>query len=168
VDVLVLSFGTSRAFLSGERRFGERTQFWQTSEQQWEATACFPGDLARKDATMPATMTKEDKKFSTVPLDWKEVYYTNCPLVSASNVDQELGWTREEYKKIGIKYAFLRSRRENNWYPHYIHNLDNLIRFGGCNPAIHVQADIRRTKLLGLTHVPYEGGCLMVRAKDDI
>ena len=53
----------------------------------------------------------EEKKFSTVPLDWKEVYYTNCPLVSASNVDQELGWTREEYKKIGVKYAYLRSPR---------------------------------------------------------
>jgi len=39
-----------------------------------------------------------EKVASTVPLDWKEVYYTNCPLVSASNVDQELGWTREEYK----------------------------------------------------------------------
>ena len=38
---------------------------------------------------------------STVALDWNEVYYTNCPLVSASNVDQELGWTREEYKKLG-------------------------------------------------------------------
>ena len=50
------------------------------------------------------------KKGNTVPLDWKEVYYTNCPLVSASNVDQELGWTREEYKKIGVQYAFLRSR----------------------------------------------------------
>ena len=46
-------------------------------------------------------------KLNTVALDWKEVYYTNCPLVSASNVDQELGWTREEYKKIGVKYAFL-------------------------------------------------------------
>ena len=29
------------------------------------------------------------KKGNTVPLDWNEVYYTNCPLVSASNVDQE-------------------------------------------------------------------------------
>ncbi len=41
---------------------------------------------------------------------------------------------REEYKKIGVEYAFLRSRRENNWYPHYIHNMDNLIRFGGLFP----------------------------------
>jgi ABC-type nitrate/sulfonate/bicarbonate transport system substrate-binding protein len=112
-------------------------------------------------------MSKEDKKFSTVPLDWKEVYYTNCPLVSASNVDQELGWTREEFKKIGVQYAFLRSRRENNWYPHYIHNLDNLIRFGGLFPPVHVHADIRRTRLLGATQV-YEGGCLMVRARDNV
>jgi ABC-type nitrate/sulfonate/bicarbonate transport system substrate-binding protein len=109
----------------------------------------------------------KNKKSSTVPLDWKEVYYTNCPLVSASNVDQELGWTREEYKKIGVKYGFLRSRRENDWYPHYIHNMDNLIRFGGLTPPIHVHADIRRTRLLGMTHV-YEGGCMMVRSRDDI
>ena len=74
--------------------------------------------------------TFENTKLTKVPLDWKEVYYTNCPLVSASNVDQELGWTKEEYKKIGVKYGYFRSRAENDWYPHYIHNLDNLIRFG--------------------------------------
>ena len=112
-------------------------------------------------------MTKQTKKSATVPLNWKEVYWTNCPLVSASNIDQELGWTREEFKKIGVKYDYLRSRRENNWYPHYVHNMDNLIRFGGLFPTIHVQADIRRTRLLGATHV-YEGGAMMVRARDPI
>ena len=73
--------------------------------------------------------------FSTVPLSWDEVYYTNCPMVSANNVDQELGWCREEFKKIGVEYAYFRSRAENNFYPHYIHNLDNLIRFGGLYPT---------------------------------
>ena len=105
-----------------------------------------------------ATTIVQEKKLTTVPLDWKEVYYTNCPLVSASNVDQELGWTKEQYKKIGIQYLYLRSRAENDWYPHYIHNLDNLIRFGGLFPPIHVHADIRRTRLLGVTHAPREGG----------
>jgi hypothetical protein len=61
--------------------------------------------------------TFENTKLSVIPLNWKEVYYTNCPLISASNVDQELGWTKEEYKKIGVKYGFLRSVRENDWYP---------------------------------------------------
>jgi len=107
-------------------------------------------------------------KTSTISLDWKEVYYTNCPLISASNVDQELGWTREEFKKLGVKYAFMRSVRETDWYPHYIHNQENLIRFGGLFPPIQVHADYRRTRMLGLTHVPYEGGCMLVRAKDKL
>jgi ABC-type nitrate/sulfonate/bicarbonate transport system substrate-binding protein len=119
------------------------------------------------DAKLKET-TFENTKLNTVPLNWKEVYYTNCPLVSASNVDQELGWTREEFKKIGVTYAFLRSRRENDWYPHYIHNLDNLFRFGGLFPPVHVHADIRRTVLLGVTHAPHEGGCMIVRSRDDI
>jgi hypothetical protein len=91
----------------------------------------------------------EERVSTTVPLNWEEVWFTNCPMVSANNVDQELGWCREEYKKIGVEYAYFRHAPENNWYPHYIHNLDNLIRFGGLYPPIHVNADIRRTVLLG-------------------
>ena len=104
---------------------------------------------------------------TTVPLDWKEVWFTNCPMVSANNVDQELGWCREEFKKLGVEYAYFRSSPENNWYPHYVHNLDNLVRFGGLYPPIHVNADIRRTRLLGATQV-HEGGAMLVRARDDI
>ena len=48
-----------------------------------------------------------------------------------------------------------------------MHNLDNLVRFGGLYPTIHVNADIRRTRLLGATQV-YEGGAMLVRARDDI
>ena len=120
-----------------------------------------------------ATATKEKVKLTTevkrvsttVPLNWNEVWFTNCPMVSANNVDQELGWCREEFKKIGVEYAYFRHAPENNWYPHYIHNLDNLIRFGGLYPPIHVHADLRRTVLLGATWV-YEGGCMAVRARD--
>jgi ABC-type nitrate/sulfonate/bicarbonate transport system substrate-binding protein len=112
-------------------------------------------------------MTIKGKTMRSVDVDWNEFYYTNCPLVSPSNVDQEIGWVKEEFKKIGIAYKFLRSTRENDWYPHYVHNLDNLMRYGGCFPAIHVQADIRRTRLIGTTHV-YEGGCMLVRARDPI
>ena len=114
------------------------------------------------------TTTFKNTKLNTVKLNWKEVWYTNCPLISASNVDQELGWTREEFKKLGVEYAFMRSTRDNDWYPHYIHNLDNLIRFGGLFPPIAVHADIRRTRLLGVTHAPHEGGCMLVRSRDDI
>jgi methionyl-tRNA synthetase len=40
-------------------------------------------------------MTIKGKKMKSVDVDWKEFYYTNCPLISASNVDQELGWVKE-------------------------------------------------------------------------
>ena len=107
------------------------------------------------------------KKGKAVALNWKEVYFTNCPMVSANNIDQELGWCKTDFKAIGIDYSYFRSRRETDWYPHYIHNQDNLIRFGGLYPPIHVQADIRRTRLLGATWV-HEGGCMAVRAGDPI
>jgi ABC-type nitrate/sulfonate/bicarbonate transport system substrate-binding protein len=113
------------------------------------------------------TMVIKGKTMRSVDVDWNEFYYTNCPLVSPSNVDQEIGWVKEEFKKMDIAYRFLRSTTENDWYPHYVHNLDNLMRYGGCNPAIHVQADVRRTRLIGTTHV-YEGGCMLVRARDPI
>ena len=112
-------------------------------------------------------MATKERKATTVPLNWKEVYYTNCPMVAANNIDQELGWCKDDFKKIGVDYSYFRSRRENDFYPHYIHNLDNLIRFGGLYPPIQVHADIRRTRLLGATMV-YEGGCMMVRAEDPI
>jgi len=134
------------------------------SDKSGTPTACSPGELTNE---IKAT-TFENTKMSVAKIDWKQVYYTNCPLVSASNVDQELGWTREEMKKAGAGYDYFRTSRENDWYPHYIHNLDSLIRFGGMFPAIHVNADIRNTKLLGLTHAPTEGGCMMVRARDDL
>jgi len=130
------------------------------------------GGIAALGANLasPATVhaaEKSSKKLSTVPLNWKEVYFTNCCMVAANNIDQELGWCKDDFKKIGVDYSYFRSRRENDYYPHYIHNLDNLIRFGGLYPPVHVHADMRRTRLLGATQV-YEGGCMIVRARDPI
>ena len=82
------------------------------------------------------------KMTSTISLDWSEVYYTNCPLVSASNIDQELGWTAEEFAKIGVKFAYFRSRVETDWYAHFIHNQENLIRFGGLFTSMQIFAGL--------------------------
>ena len=60
-----------------------------------------------------------------------------CIPPTALSYPLAMGWTREEYKKIGAKYGFLRSCRENNWY--------RLRRFF---PPIHVHADIHNTRLL--------------------
>jgi hypothetical protein len=42
-------------------------------------------------------------------------FHTTCPMVSASNVDQEPGWTGEEFKKTGVDCPYFRSRSENNF-----------------------------------------------------
>lgn len=102
----------------------------ETSASQAKASKPTSARVAKNagaSAKRMKTTTLKNTKLNTVKLNWKEVWYTNCPLISASNVDQELGWTREEFKKLGVEYAFMRSTRENDWYPHYIHNLDNLI-----------------------------------------
>jgi hypothetical protein len=69
-------------------------------------------------ATAEALSGGTSIKGRTVPLNWKEVYFTNCPMVSANNIDQELGWCKTDFKAIGIDYSYFRSRRENDWYPH--------------------------------------------------
>jgi len=32
-------------------------------------------------------MAKTERVSTTVPLNWKEVWFTNCPMVSANSVD---------------------------------------------------------------------------------
>ena len=64
--------------------------------------------MANKSNEIKET-TFKNTKLNVVKLNWKEVYYTNCPLVSASNVDEGLGLTKKEFKKIGVKFAYMRS-----------------------------------------------------------
>lgn len=85
------------------------------------------------------TATDVPRVATSVALDRNEVWFTSCPKVFADNVDHELGWCREEHEKIGVEYASFRHAPENNWYPHYLHDLDTLIRFGGLHPPIHVR-----------------------------
>ncbi len=97
-----------------------------------------------------ATMTVKGKAMKSVDVDWNEVYYTNCPLISASNVDQELGWTKEEFKKIGVSVhlpAFQRARTTGTRTTSTTSTTSSAS--AACFPPIHVQADIRRTRLLG-------------------
>ena len=119
---------------------------------------------------MPKGILVEEPKtheFHTVPLNWNEVYYTNCPLVSASNVDQELGWTREEYKKIGVKYAyFARPARTTG-----IRTTSTTSTTSSASAACS-----RRSTFMPTSAEPgcwarprsHEGGCMLVRARDDI
>lgn len=96
-----------------------------------------------------------------------QLWYSCCPVIHAGNVDDGLGWIRDELKKKGAKLGYFRSVAEHDYYPHYLHNLDNLFRFGGCSPAIHAKAELRDTRLLGMQWLN-EGGGMLVRAADDL
>jgi ABC-type nitrate/sulfonate/bicarbonate transport system substrate-binding protein len=93
--------------------------------------------------------------------------YTYCHLLHAGTLDHELGWAAEELAAYGARLDYFLSAPEPDFYPHYTHGLDNLFRFGGCIPAIHVKADLADTVLLGLQWF-WEGGGMLVRADDGI
>ena len=104
---------------------------------------------------------------TTVPLDWNEVWFTNCPMVSANNVDQELGWCREEFKKLGVEYAFFRSVAREQLVPALRPQPRQPRAFRWAVPADPRQRRHPTDRLLGATQV-YEGGAMLVRARDDI
>ena len=80
-------------------------------------------------------------------------------MVSANNIDQEWGWCREEFKKIGVGYAVFRHAPENNWYPHYIHNLDNLIPLWWTLTR-ESTSTLTSAATVSWGHWVYEGGCM--------
>ena len=105
------------------------------------------------------TMVIKGKTMRSVDVDWNEFYYTNCPLVSPSNIDQEIGWVKEEFEKMDIAYKFLRSTTENDWYPHYVHNLDNLMRYiGGYHNRAGTLLSGNRTVNQEFTHLSMKLG----------
>ena len=120
----------------------------------------------RRSLEEKSTMYKKTDQNGTVELE-RGVLHQLSPRVRQQcrpGTGLDPGGVQEDRREVRLSPL----PRENDWYPHYIHNLDNLIRFGGLFPPVHVHADIRRTRLLGVTHVPHEGGCMMVRARDDI
>lgn len=98
----------------------------------------------------------------------RELLYTICPVLVASNVALELGWIDDELAKVGASATYLRSvGGEAAWQAHYSHASERLLRDGGNSPAIWAQADLRPTVLVGLTQAQ-PAGRIIVRAQDDI
>ncbi len=98
----------------------------------------------------------------------REMLYTICPVLVASNVALELGWIHDELARVGAKPTYLRSAlSDTSWPAHYNHASDRLIRDGGNSPAIWSKADLRPTVLLGLTQAQ-PAGKIVVRADADI
>jgi len=92
----------------------------------------------------------------------REIVYTICPVLVASNIALELGWIAEELDRVGATSVYLRSLKEPGiWRAHYDHNHPALVRDGGNSPAIHAHAEVRPTILLGLTQAQPAGKILV-------
>lgn len=97
----------------------------------------------------------------------RELLYTICPVLVASNVALELGWIDDELLKVGASATYLRSLPGDAWKAHYDHSSERLIRDGGNSPAVWAHADLTPTVLVGLTQAQ-PAGKVIVRADADL
>lgn len=94
-----------------------------------------------------------------------EIWFTRCPVPTASGVAHALGWLTEEFKRDGIKVAALQDAAVDLSKHHFDHNLDGLIREGGNIPALAAKASGSPSKLIGLTWID-ESQCIIVRKEN--
>ena len=84
------------------------------------AVAAAAGGLAVGGGLAPTAAQAQQasagaRKGKTVALNWKEVFFTNCPMVSANNIDQELGWCKTDFKKIGQDFMLSHGYIKNDF-----------------------------------------------------
>lgn len=96
------------------------------------------------------------------------IWYTRCPVPSASGVAIRQGWLAEAFTQDNIAVRSLRHAKEHHVREsHFTHTLDNSFRQGGNTPALYAKSEGSDTVLIGLQLVDqYQG--LLVRAGSEI
>jgi len=106
------------------------------------------------------------------------LWFTRCPVPTASGLAHKLGWLREEFARDGLSIGTLQERdtfdsgsssEEKSKYRrhHYDHELPGLFREGGNMLAIAARAQGAPSRLIGLTWIE-EGQSLIVRPDSGI
>jgi ABC-type nitrate/sulfonate/bicarbonate transport system substrate-binding protein len=96
----------------------------------------------------------------------EKIWFTRCPVPTATGLAYKLGWLGEEFAKDGIAIQTLQETPELNRH-HYDHELPELIREGGNLLAIPARAQGAPTRLIGLTWID-EWQTILVRPGSDI
>ncbi len=78
----------------------------------------------------------------------KELWFTRCPVPTATGLAYRLGWFDDEFAADGIRVETLQESRQLGHH-HYDHNLPSLIREGGALPALAARAQGAPTRLIG-------------------
>lgn len=102
---------------------------------------------------------------AATPAALKQLWFTRCPVPTATGLAYKLGWLDEEFAPDGIALATLQEQPAGSALArhHYDHALPQLIREGGNMLALAARAQGADTRLIGLTWID-EGQAIMVRA----
>ena len=82
-----------------------------------------------------------------------EIWFTRCPVPTATGIAYKLGWLGEAFEADGIALKTLQESGSELERHHYDHRLPTLIREGGNMLAIAAHAQGEPTKLVGLTWI---------------
>lgn len=98
--------------------------------------------------------------------EFNQLWFTRCPVPTATGLAYKLGWLNEEFKDDGIAVDTLQDNRELGRH-HYDHQLPSLIREGGNLLALAARAQGAPTRLIGLTWID-EWQTILVRPDSGI
>lgn len=93
-----------------------------------------------------------------------EIWYTFCPVLSASHIAVEKGWLQQEFAEVGVKISHISTLPAKEQQAHFSHRHPRLIRDGGNIPAIWAKSEGADTKVIGITWA--EGGQAILVRKD--
>ncbi len=81
------------------------------------------------------------------------LWYTRCPVPTASGLAHSLGWLGETAADAGLEFGVLQDAGPELAGHHFAHDLSGLIREGGNVPALAARAQGSPTRLIGLTWI---------------
>lgn len=90
------------------------------------------------------------------------IWFTRCPVPTATGLAYKLGWLEEEFARDGIALQTLQEAGGPLARHHYDHGLETLIREGGNLLALPARAQGADTRLIGLTWID-EWQAILVR-----
>ncbi|OWQ91878.1 monooxygenase [Roseateles aquatilis] len=95
------------------------------------------------------------------------VWFTRCPVPTATGLAYRLGWLEQDFARDGIQLKTLQETGGELARHHYDHELTTLVREGGNLLAIPARAQGAPTRLVGLTWID-EFQAILVRPDSDI
>ncbi|WP_028925024.1 ABC transporter substrate-binding protein [Pseudonocardia acaciae] len=81
------------------------------------------------------------------------LWYTRCPVPTASGLAHSLGWLGETAAGHGLGFGVLQDAGPELAVRHFDHTLSGLVREGGNVPALAARAQGSPTRLIGLTWI---------------